>query len=157
LRANEGIHLTSICYSKFAEQLRNTIKAKIVLCRLLSGKAAAMLFVIFGAAAGAVLALRRYTVFALVPVSVLFAAAAIVTGSGHDPRTIVVEILGAVASPQFGYLAASSAAAYLRATRSSKLLQSMQAAIRQELGTAFEVPRSLPPELAILLTKLQHA
>jgi hypothetical protein len=80
-----------------------------------------------------------------------------VTGSGHDPRTIVVEILGAVASPQFGYLAASSAAAYLRATRSSKLLQSMQAAIRQELGTAFEVPRSLPPELAILLTKLQHA
>jgi hypothetical protein len=98
-------------------------------------------------------------VFALVPVSVLFAAAAMVTGftTGHDQRTIVVEVLGAVASPQVGYLAASSAAAYLRATRSSKLLQSMQAAIGQELGIAFEVPRGLPPELATLLTKLQHA
>jgi len=118
-----------------------------------------MIFVIFGAAAGAVLALRRYTVFALVPVVVIFAAAAMVTGvaAGHDPGIIAVEVLGAVVSPQVGFVAVSVAAGYLRATRSSKLLQSVQAAIGQELGNAFELPRHLPPEMAALLRKLQHA
>jgi hypothetical protein len=53
-----------------------------------------MIFVIFGAAAGAVLALRRYTVFALVPVVVIFAAAAMVTGvaagSSHLLRAVAL-------------------------------------------------------------------
>jgi hypothetical protein len=38
-----------------------------------------------------------------------------------------------------------------------KLLQSIQVAIGQELGTAFETPRDLPPEMAVLLKKLQDA
>jgi hypothetical protein len=121
-------------------------------------KDAAMMLVIFGAAVGAFIALRRYTVFALAPVIILFAAGAMMSGiaTGHDPGTIGVEVLGAVASPQVGYVAVSIAA-HLRAISSLRLLQSMQAAIGQELSTAFEVPRDLPPEMAALLRKLQHA
>jgi hypothetical protein len=118
-----------------------------------------MIFVILSVAAGAVLALRHCTVFALVPVVIILAAGAMATGiaTGHDPRTIAVEVLGAVLSTQFGYSAAIVAAAYVRAASSSKLLQSIQAAIGQELGTAFETPRDLPPEMAVLLKKLQDA
>jgi hypothetical protein len=114
-----------------------------------------MIFVILSVAAGAVLALRHCTVFALVPVVIILAAGAMATGiaTGHDPRTIAVEVLGAVLSTQFGYSAAIVAAAYVRAASSSKLLQSIQAAIGQELGTAFETPRDLPPEMAVLLKK----
>ena len=118
-----------------------------------------MIFVILSVAAGAVLALRHCTVFALVPVVIILAAGAMATGiaTGHDPRTIAVEVLGAVLSTQFGYSAAIVAAAYVRAASSSKLLQSIQAAIGQELGTAIETPRDLPPEMAVLLKKLQDA
>jgi hypothetical protein len=53
-----------------------------------------MFFVLFGAAAGAYLALRRYRVFVLAPAVVFFAAGALVAGivPGHDPRTIAVEV-----------------------------------------------------------------
>jgi hypothetical protein len=61
-----------------------------------------MLFVLVGAAAGAYLATRPYAVFAPAPVVVLFGAGAMITGivAGHDPRIMVVEVLGAIASPQ---------------------------------------------------------
>ena len=115
-----------------------------------------MFFVIVGAAAGVFLALRRYPVFSLVPVVAIFAAGAMVTGiaAGYDPRTIGLEILGSVTSPQLAYLAAS-VTAYL--IRFSRLLPSVQAAIGRELGTAFEVPSALPAEMATLLTKLKYS
>jgi hypothetical protein len=115
-----------------------------------------MFFVIVGAAAGVFLALRRYPVFSLIPLVAFFAAGAIVTGieAGHDPRTIGVEILGSVISPQLAYLAAS-VTAYL--IRFSRLLPSVQAAIGRKLGTAFEIPSTLPPEMATLLTKLKYS
>jgi hypothetical protein len=114
-----------------------------------------MLVVFVSAAAGAFLALRRYPAFALAPVVAFFAAGAMVAGfaSGHDPRIIAIEVLGAVASPQLAYIAASLTA-YL--VRSSRLLPSVQAAIWRELGTAFEVPRRLPPQMAALVRKLQR-
>ena len=64
-----------------------------------------MLFVIFGVPVGALVALQRFPVFSLAPVVALFAAGAIVTGiaTGHDPRAIVIEVLGAIASPQLAY------------------------------------------------------
>jgi hypothetical protein len=113
-----------------------------------------MLFVIFGVPVGALLALRRYPVFSLAPVVALFAGGAIVTGiaTSHDPRIIGIEVLGAIASTQLAYVAASLTV-YL--TLSSRLLPTVQAAIGQELGTAFEIPRGLPPEMAALVRKLQ--
>jgi hypothetical protein len=115
-----------------------------------------MLFVILGVPVGAFLALHRYPVFSLAPVVALFAAGAIVTGiaTGNDPRTIGIEALAAVASPQLAYVAASLTV-YL--ILSSRLLPTVQAAIGQELGTAFEIPSGLPPEMVGLVRKLQHA
>jgi hypothetical protein len=113
-----------------------------------------MLFVIFGVPVGALVALQRYPVFSLAPVVALFAAGAIVTGiaTGQDPRAIVIEVMGAIASPQLAYVTASLTV-YL--ILSSRLLPTVQAAIGQELGAAFEVPRGLPPEMAALVRKLQ--
>ena len=111
-----------------------------------------MLFVILGVPVGAFLALHRYPVFSLAPV----VAGAIVTGivTGHDPRIIGIEGLGAAASPQLAYVAASLTP-YL--ILSSRLLPTVQATIGQELGTAFEIPCDLPPDMTVLVRKLQHA
>ena len=115
-----------------------------------------MLFVILGVPVGAFLALHRYPVFSLAPVVALFATGAIVTGivTGHDPRIIGIEGLGAAASPQLAYVAASLTP-YL--ILSSRLLPTVQATIGQELGTAFEIPCDLPPDMTVLVGKLQHA
>jgi hypothetical protein len=100
--------------------------------------------------------MKRNPVFSLVPVVAFFASGAMVTGiaAGHDARIIGVEILGSVASPQLAFLAAS-VTAYL--IRFSRLLPSVQAAIGRELRTAFEVPSTVPPEMATLLTKLEYS
>jgi hypothetical protein len=115
-----------------------------------------MLFVLFGVPIGALVALHRYPVFSLAPVVALFAAGAIVTGiaTGHDPRTIGIEALGAIASPQLAYIAASFTV-YL--ILFSRLLPTVGAAIGHELRTAFEAPRDLPPQMAALVMKLQQA
>jgi hypothetical protein len=117
-----------------------------------------MLFVLVGAAAGAYLTSRSYTVFALFPVVVFCAAGAMLTGivASNDPGIIAIEVLGAIASPQIAFVVASLRA-YLRATSRLRFLQSMQAAIGHELRTELEVPRGLPPQMAALVIKLQHA
>ena len=117
-----------------------------------------MLFVLTGAAAGAYLTTRSYTVFALFPVVVFCAAGAILTAiaAGNDPRIIAVEVLGAIASPQIAFVVVSLRDC-LRATNRLRFLQSMQAAIGHELRTELEVPRGLPPQMAALVIKLQHA
>jgi hypothetical protein len=115
-----------------------------------------VLFVIFGVPIGALVASLRYPVFSLAPVVALFAAGALVTGiaTGHDPRAIGIEVLGAIASPQLAYVA-TSLTIYL--ILSSRFVPTVQTAIGQELRTAFEVPRGLPPKMAALVRKLQRA
>ena len=115
-----------------------------------------MLFVLFGVPIGALVALHRYPAFSLAPVVAFFAAGAIVTGiaTGHDLRTIGIEALGAIASPQLAYIAASFTV-YL--ILFSRLLPTVGAAIGHELRTAVEAPRDLPPQMAALIIKLQHA
>jgi hypothetical protein len=117
-----------------------------------------MLFVLVGAAAGAYLTTRSYTVFALFPVVVFCAAGAMLTGiaASSDPRIIAVEVLGAIASPQIAFVVVSLRT-YLRATSPLPLLHSMQTAIGRELRTEFELPRGLPPEMTALVIKLQYA
>lgn len=117
-----------------------------------------MFFLLVGAAVGAHLTTRFYTVFALFPMVVFFAAGAMLTGivSRNDPKIIAVEVLGAIALPQIAFIIVS-VGAYLRATSRLRLLQSMQTAIGHELRTAFEVPCGLPPQMAALVIKLQHA
>jgi hypothetical protein len=117
-----------------------------------------MLFVLVGAAAGAYLTTRSYTVFALFPVVVLAAAGALLIGivSRTHPRVIAIEVLGAIALPQIAFVVASLRA-YLRATSRLQLLQSMQTAIAHDLRTELEVPRRLPPQMAALVIKLQRA
>jgi hypothetical protein len=157
--SKKGIHLTSVSYSKFAEQIRNSTKARTVLSFVQVGeKDAVMLFVLVGVAAGAYLTARSYTVFALFPVVVFCAAGATLNGiaTRNDPRVIAIEVLGTIALPQIAFVVASLRT-YLRATSPLRMLQSMQTAIGQELRTEFEVPRGLPPQMAVLVTKLQHA
>ena len=119
-----------------------------------------MIFVlIFGAAAGAVLGLRPFRVFVLVPVILVMAAGTIANGfaGGHDPRTMVFGLMAAVASPQIAYIAAAIAAQYLRsraAGRSQTVLHAMQMTIGQELRTVYEPPRELPPEMVALLAQM---
>jgi hypothetical protein len=117
-----------------------------------------MLFVVVGAVAGAYLTTRPYTVFALAPVVVCSGAGAMLTGIAvsNDPRIIAVEVLAAIALPQIAF-AIASLRAYLRATSSLRMLQSMQTAIGHELRTEFEVSRDLPPQMAALVIKLQYA
>jgi hypothetical protein len=61
---------------------------------------------IFGVLAGLALGLSRYRVFALLPMILLVAAAAIAQGivRGLDPGQIAVGTSLALASPQIGYL-----------------------------------------------------
>ena len=119
-----------------------------------------MLFVlIFGAAAGAILGLRPFRVFVLVPVILVAAAGAVANGfaSGDDPRSIVSGLVAAVASPQIAYFVAAIAAHYLRSraiVRSRTLLHAMQISIGQELRTVYELPQELPPEMVALLAQM---
>jgi hypothetical protein len=61
---------------------------------------------ILGAAAGAILGLLRFKVFALLPSTSILGACAIANGvaAGRESLGIVLNLLGAVASPQIGYL-----------------------------------------------------
>jgi hypothetical protein len=117
-----------------------------------------MLFALMGAIAGAYVATRPYTIFALAPVVLFCAAGAMVTGmvAHHHPGTITIEVLGAIASPQIAFVAVSLRA-YLKATSHLTMHRSMQAAIGDEMRAEFEVPRGLPPEMAALVGKLQQA
>jgi hypothetical protein len=108
-----------------ANKERNQIRNRFASGRF---RDAEVLFVILGVPVGAFLALHRYPVFSLAPVVALFAAGAVATGivTGHDPRIIGIEALGAAASPQLAYVAASLTF-YL--ILSSRLLPTVQAAI----------------------------
>jgi hypothetical protein len=116
----------------------------------------AMVFVVFGVAAGVLCAFLRYPFFLLAAIGALLAAGAALTGIvvGTHPGVIAVEVFGSVAAPQFAFVAVSLTDHLIRRTR---LIPQVRAAIGQQLHAEFEVPRSLPPELATLVTQLAHA
>jgi hypothetical protein len=82
-----------------------------------------MLFVLVGAVAGVYVVARPYTVLALAPVVLFCAAGAMFAGivAHHHPRTITIEALGAIASPQIAFIVVSLRT-YLRAISRFRLL-----------------------------------
>jgi hypothetical protein len=67
-----------------------------------------MMFVAIGTVAGALLAVRHYPFFLLLPVMGVLSASALLIGIayGSDPNAIAVEVLGSAAATQLVYLAA---------------------------------------------------
>jgi hypothetical protein len=115
-----------------------------------------MMFVVLGVAAGVLCAFLRYPFFSLAAVGALLATGAVLAGivlRAH-PELIAVEVFGSVAAPQFTFVAVSLTDHLIRRTR---LIPQVRAGIGQQLRAEFEVPRSLPPELATLVTQLGHA
>jgi len=111
---------------------------------------------IFGAATGALLGLRPFSVLVLVPVISLVAAVTIANGvaSSHDPRTVEFGLLAAVASTQIGYFVAAVAAQYLRPWAigwSPTSFHTIQMTIGKKLRTVYELPQELPPKMVALL------
>ena len=115
-----------------------------------------MTFVMFGVAAGVSLAFLRYPFLPMPPIGVLLAVGAVLMGiaSGTHPGVIAAEVFGSIAAPQFAFVAVSLTDHLIR---SSRLIPQVQAAIGRQLRAELEAPRSLPPELAALVTQLVHA
>jgi hypothetical protein len=126
-----------------------------------------MLFVIYGVgvAAGIGCVFVRYPVFLLmlllITVCPLLAAGALVSGIRFGTPTwlIVVEVFGSIAAPQVTFMAVSLAHFALRRyrARSSKLMPQVRAVIGQQLRAELEVPRTLSPGLARLVSQLSLA
>lgn len=64
------------------------------------------IILIFGAAAGAILGLRHFKVWALAPLIIFAASGVVASGiaTGLDRHNIILGLLAAVACPQIGYL-----------------------------------------------------
>ena len=112
-----------------------------------------MMFVVLGVAAGVLCAFLRYPFFSLAAVGALLAAGAVLALRAH-PGVIAVEVFGSVAVPQLAFVAVSLTDHLIRRTR---LIPQVRAAIGQQLRAELEVPRSLPSELATLVTQLGRA
>ncbi len=115
-----------------------------------------MMFVTFGVAAGLLCALLCYPFFPLLPASALLATGAVLTGIalGTHPGVTALEVFGTIAASQLAFVTVSLT--YYR-VRSTRLIPHVQAAIGKELRTEPEVPRSVPPKLAVLVARLGHA
>jgi hypothetical protein len=99
-------------------------------------------------------------IFMVFAVGGLLAVGVVVTGIilGAHPEVIAVEVFGCIAVPQFAFVAVSLTDHLVRRTiRRRRLTPQVRAAIGQQLRTELEMPRSLPPELATLVTQLAHA
>jgi hypothetical protein len=118
--------------------------------------------VIVGGATGALLGLRQFKVLVLVPAIFLAATGTIVIGvvTGLDHRNIEFDLLAIITSLEIGYffssLATVSPAVRVTDRGKTELLHVMQTAIGQELRTAFELSRDLPPEWVALVTRLDE-
>jgi hypothetical protein len=115
-----------------------------------------MMFALLGVAAGVLCAFLRYPFISLAAIGALLATGAVLAGivlRAH-PGVIAVEVFGSIAAPQFAFAAVSLTDHLIRRTR---LIPQVRAAIGQQLRAELEVPRSLPPELATLVTQLGHA
>jgi hypothetical protein len=99
-------------------------------------------------------------IFVVSAVGALLGAGAVLTGVilGTHPGVIAVEVFGCIAVPQFAFVAVSLTEHRIRRSiRRTILIPEVRAAIGQQLPDELEVPRSLPPELATLMTQLAHA
>ena len=115
--------------------------------------------IVFGGAAGALLAFRQFKVFVLVPVSLLAAIGVILYSrvTGEDFRAIVVDFIVSVSSLQVGYLVGGIAEVFFMKAKppiASELLRFVRTSIGQELHSVFELPRDLPPEMVAVLARL---
>ena len=107
-------------------------------------------------AAGALCALLRYRVFLLLPAGILSAIGVVLTGItlGAHPGVVALEAFGSIAAQQVAFLAVGLTHDLVRSTR---LIPHIQAVIGKELATELEVPRDLPPKLAVLVAQLSRA
>jgi hypothetical protein len=127
------------------------------------GRVMVMVFVICGiaVAAGVGCAFVRYPVFLLLTVCPLLAAGALLSGIrfGTHAGLIAVDVFGSIAVPQITFVAVSLAGFAIRRylARSSRLMPQVQAAIGQQLRAELEVPRTLSPDLAHLVSQISFA
>ena len=114
-----------------------------------------MMFVMFGVAAGVSVAFLRYPFLPLPLIGVLLAVGVVLMGiaSGTYLGVIAAEVFGSIAAPQFAFVAVSLTDHLIRSFR---LIPQVQAAIGRQLRAELEAPRSLPPELDALVTRLVH-
>jgi hypothetical protein len=116
--------------------------------------------IVFGAAAGALLAFRQLKVFILAPASLLVAIGIIFhsRATGEDFRATIIDFIVSVSSLQIGYLVGSVADGFLMVAKPpdkvSELLRVVRTSIGQELQAVFELPRDLPPEMVPVLARL---
>jgi hypothetical protein len=78
-----------------------------------------MIIVVLSAATGMLVGLLRFPVFSLVPVVVFSAVSVAGSGviAGAPTDTIVLEVLGSIAAPQYAYLAISLAGELIGSSR----------------------------------------
>jgi hypothetical protein len=115
-----------------------------------------MMFVMFGIAAGISCALLRYAFLPVLPLGALLAAGAALVGiaCASHPGVIAAEVFGSIAAPQFAFIVVSLADHYIRSKRQ---IPQMQWAIGRQLRAELKAPRTLPVELAALVTRLNRS
>jgi hypothetical protein len=109
---------------------------------------------VFGAAAGAILGLRSFAVFALLPVFLVVAVSAIAIGvtAGHDSLAIILAVLAAVASPQIGYFMSNVVSAYLHPPA---LPCAVQMTIGEDLRAVYQPAWDPPAQIVELLERMK--
>jgi hypothetical protein len=116
--------------------------------------------VVFGGAAGALLAFRQLKVLVLVPASLLAAMGVILHSrvTGQDFRATVIDFIVSLLSLQIGYWVGSIVnGLFIVAKPLDKVLELLhvvRTSIGQELHAVFELPRDLPPEMVAVLARL---
>jgi hypothetical protein len=119
--------------------------------------------VVFGGAAGALLAFRQFKVLVVVPASLLAAIGVILYSrvTGEDFRATVIDFIVSVSSLQIGYLVGAIAYEFFMVAKpleASELHRVVRTSIGQGLQAVFELPRDLPPEMVEVLARLDdHA
>lgn len=113
-----------------------------------------MAFVVLGIAVGALCALFRRRVAMMLVLSVLLAVVAVLGGvSLHaHPWVIVAQTLGSITALQFTYVAVGLTVDWVRFR---KLMPQVQIAIGQRLRAELDIPPCLPPELSVLVARLE--
>ena len=118
--------------------------------------------IVFGGAAGALLAFRQFKVFVLVPASLLAAIGVILHSrvTGQDFGATVIDFIASIWSLQIGYLVGGIADELFMEAKLpevSELFRVVRTSIGQELQSVFELPRDLPPEMVAVLARLDRS
>ena len=118
--------------------------------------------IVFGGAAGALLAFRQFKVFVLVPASLLAAIGVILHSrvTGQDFGATVIDFFASIWSLQIGYLVGGIADEFFMEAKLpevSELFRVVRTSIGQELQSVFELPRDLPPEMVAVLARLDQS